>query len=70
MCAACAHVYVCDAGSHQRFTVSNKQKVRSQFCIRHYAGDVVYATDGWCEKNKDALHVEVSARAHVSPVPM
>lgn len=30
-----------------------------QFCIRHYAGEVEYTTEGFIEKNRDAIHKEV-----------
>jgi myosin V len=43
---------------HPRFAVSNKQKASHQFVVRHYAGDVVYSTGGFIEKNRDALHKE------------
>jgi len=44
--------------SVERFAVSNKQKVRHEFTIEHYAGDVIYETDGFIVKNKDQLHQE------------
>ena len=28
----------------------------SKFVVKHYAGDVEYRTNGWLEKNKDALY--------------
>lgn len=43
---------------HGRFSVTNKQKARSQFTVNHYAGNVVYTTSSFCEKNKDTISEE------------
>jgi myosin-5 len=48
-----------DFKEHGRFSSSNKQKAAFQFSIRHYAGEVVYTTDGFIDKNRDAIHQEV-----------
>lgn len=35
------------------------QKVSSGFTIKHYAGNVLYDIDGFCEKNRDVLFVDI-----------
>lgn len=58
--------------AHGRFQASAKQKVSGQFCIVHYAGEVVYDSAGLLDKNKDTIHKEAtdalagSSRALVS----
>jgi hypothetical protein len=32
------------------------QKAASQFAVRHYAGEVIYGTVGFIDKNKDTIH--------------
>lgn len=44
--------------SHSRFSVTAPQKRDSKFCIKHYAGQVVYCTITFVEKNKDELPKE------------
>lgn len=36
-----------------RFSVTAQQKNRSEFCVQHYAGKVVYSSESFLEKNKD-----------------
>ncbi|GAB9472040.1 Myosin-like protein [Globisporangium polare] len=40
------------------FSVSRLQRAKGQFVIHHYAGNVCYTTQGFCEKNKDHMHTE------------
>ena len=44
--------------SHSRFTATAPQKRDSMFCIKHYAGPVVYCTTTFVDKNKDELPKE------------
>lgn len=37
----------------------NLQKVKGEFVVEHYAGSVVYSSDGFLQKNKDHLHEQV-----------
>ena len=38
-----ANRMVTELGEFERLTVSPSQKIKSQFCIHHYAGEVVYS---------------------------
>ena len=40
---------------NQRFFVPDKFSA-NKFGVRHYAEPVSYTVDGWCERNRDALH--------------
>lgn len=33
-------------------------KVDYKFMVHHYAGEIIYATEGFLEKNRDMLHQE------------
>ncbi|CAM9291263.1 unnamed protein product, partial [Scytosiphon promiscuus] len=44
--------------SHTRFSVPHADKVDYKFMIHHYAGNIVYHTEGFLEKNRDMLHQE------------
>ncbi|CAM9900429.1 unnamed protein product [Scytosiphon promiscuus] len=43
---------------HERFELAPKMRVDHQFCVRHYAGKVVYSTEGIIDKNRDTLQQE------------
>lgn len=43
---------------HGRFELAPKMRVDHQFCVRHYAGKVVYSTEGIIDKNRDTLQQE------------
>lgn len=43
---------------HARFELAPKMRVDHKFCVRHYAGKVVYDTEGIIEKNRDTLQQE------------
>eukprot|EP00752_Nemacystus_decipiens_P001923 g1852.t1 len=43
---------------HERFELAPKMRVDHQFCVRHYAGRVVYSTEGIIDKNRDTLQQE------------
>ena len=40
---------------NQRFFVPDKFS-SNKFGVKHYAEPVSYTVDGWCERNRDALH--------------
>nr|CCA14463.1 myosinlike protein putative [Albugo laibachii Nc14] len=41
-------------GRNAHFEVSRKDEADTAFIIKHYAGNVRYQADGFCEKNKDS----------------
>ncbi|CBJ27444.1 myosin-like protein [Ectocarpus siliculosus] len=43
---------------HKPFSVPHADKVDYKFMIHHYAGNIVYHTEGFLEKNRDMLHQE------------
>nr|BAF80876.1 myosin-like protein [Saccharina japonica] len=43
---------------HDRFQLAPKMRVEHKICVRHYAGKVVYSTEGIVEKNRDTLQQE------------
>ena len=54
---------------HGRFSATTAQRRDMQFCIRHYAGPVVYNTASFIEKNKDELPREAAALLGSSQLP-
>lgn len=44
--------------ANPRFSVPHADKVDYKFMVHHYAGEIVYATEGFLEKNRDMLHQE------------
>jgi hypothetical protein len=44
-----------DLATNEKFSASAAQMSANQFCVQHFAGPVVYATDTFTEKNLDQL---------------
>jgi myosin heavy subunit len=40
-------------GKHSNYTLPPKSEMRERFGINHFAGNVMYAVDGFMSKNKD-----------------
>lgn len=40
------------------FNSVSASQVDYKFMVHHYAGEIVYATEGFLEKNRDMLHQE------------
>jgi myosin heavy subunit len=53
-----------------RFSASAAQKRDFRFCVRHYAGAVVYSAVSFVEKNKDELPKEATFLLQGSSVPL
>ena len=53
-----------------RFSATTAQKNNCQFQIAHYAGEVVYTTHTFCDKNKDELPKEAQEMFANSTVPL
>ena len=45
--------------TESRFFATDKDKAALRFGIHHYAGKVVYSSEGFCSKNRDALRQEL-----------
>ena len=54
---------------NQRFFVPDKFST-NKFGVRHYAESVSYTVDGWCERNRDALHNDLVRLMKSSNVSM
>ena len=57
-------------GTHARFACSNMQKRNGEFGIKHYAGQVVYSTATFVEKNKDEFPLGANALMDSSVDPL
>ncbi|KAJ1437438.1 P-loop containing nucleoside triphosphate hydrolase protein, partial [Ochromonadaceae sp. CCMP2298] len=55
---------------HGRFSATPTQRRDFRFCVRHYAGAVVYSALSFVEKNKDELPREATALLQGSSVPL
>ncbi|OQS04700.1 myosin [Thraustotheca clavata] len=55
--------------AHPKFGATKLQQGSNQFAVMHYAGSVVYNTQGFCEKNKDNVHDEAIDMFHKSTKP-
>jgi myosin-1 len=51
--------------SHAHFVVSSP----TEFTIKHYAGDVAYCVEGFCDKNKDLLYNDLIDLAQTCNTP-
>lgn len=55
---------------HHRFSSNPAQKRDSKFCVRHYAGPVVYSTLTFVDKNKDESPKEANSLIKASTIPL
>lgn len=53
-----------------RTKVANRLTHKEAFVIRHFAGEVVYRTEGWLRKNTDTLHEDLSLCMSSSSSPL
>lgn len=49
-----------DPKNNPAFPMTNPREARNHFIIAHYAGPVVYCTDGWLDKNKDTISADIT----------
>ena len=50
---------------------SNKRLSDSEFVVKHYAGEVIYETEGFLEKNRDTIHNDLKdLLSHCGNAPM
>eukprot|EP00966_Prymnesium_polylepis_P282171 6520272-Prymnesium_polylepis.1 len=53
-----------------RTNSKNRLTNREAFVVRHFAGEVIYRTEGWLRKNTDTLHEDLQLCMSSSSSPL
>jgi len=65
------HIYAAKMGTTGgRSQAKNRLTHREAFVVKHFAGEVVYRTDGWLRKNTDTLHEDLQLCMSSSSSPL